>query len=209
MKPLALLCSILFLYNSTAYSQILIGGLEGNTIYSGIDSRIQYVGSEECQELSVRLEGQPAVTQFENCAFTIPYLLRDSAQLEIFNPANELVYSIMLFKDSNRPSAYLHVGNQLYLEGAIPTGGLSLLKGIKVKYACPWMEEPTVVGFNIIVVNDQDEVVACKLSGSQISDSCLSRIQRLANPRKIYVENIRHRGLHCFDRLYSIVLDIN
>jgi len=188
--------------------QILIGGIEGETIYSSVVNQIQYIGNHDCEGLSLKIEGYDNELKFENCVFEITYLKFDTSKLEIYNQFDEIIFDTILIKNKNEANGYVQVGSKLLIEGSIKESELLLLEKVRVKYECPWIKEPKIYGFNLIVVNDKGEHLSYEIEGSEIPNSKKEEIMLMDNPKRIYIDQIDWIPINCFERMNSIVLEI-
>ena len=189
-------------------SQILIGGEGGNIIYSSVVNIVEYIGDDDCQGLSIKLEGYDKKINFENCAFEITYLKFDTSRLEIVNKLDSIVFDTILIKNINSAKGYLQVGSKLLMQGSIEKKELKWLEKIEVKYECPWIKAPEIYGFNLIVLKEEGEYLSYAIKGSEIPNNCRKEISSMNNPQRIYIEQINWMPISCFEKMNSIVLDI-
>jgi hypothetical protein len=205
------LISILFLsilFQMNGISQILIGGKAGNIVYSSVVNQIKYIGNYNCDKLKVKIEGYDEEMKFKNCNLEITYLKLDTSRLEIKDEVGETIFDTILIKNRNDAKGYIQIGERLLITGKINKKDLQLLDQIKVKYACPWLREPKVYGFKLIIVNDKREYLSFDIIGNKILDIYKDEILLMKNPLRIYIEQINWVPINCFEKINSIVLEI-
>jgi len=206
-KLLFILVLVMF-FHVSGRSQILIGGKEGNTIYSSAKNHVQYIGDYDCKELLVRIEGYDEKIDFENCGFKIYYLRFDTSRLELVNKQGVVVFDTILIKNENEVKGFLQVGDKLLAGGSIQKKELRLLDKVKAKYECPWLE-PQVYGFFFLIVNDKEEYIAYKINGAEIPRGYIDEIMQMPDPTKIYIEQINWGPfIRCSETINSIVIEI-
>lgn len=208
MNRFELIFTLLIVFNITAKCQILIGDIEGNTIYSSVVNRIQYIGNHDCEGLSVKIEGYDDEINFQNCTFEITYIKFDTSRLEIYNQFGKIIFDTILIKNENEAKGYVQVDGKSLIGGSIKESELQFLEKVRVKYECPWTREPIIYGFNLIIVNDKGGYLSYEISGSEISNSIKKEIMLMDNPKKIYIEQISWKPISCFEGMNSIVLEI-
>jgi len=193
---------------SPGKSQILIGGREGNSIYSFANNKITYNGSENCEKLTAKIEGYDKEFKFIDCTIEIRHLKVDSSKIEIINQEGVTVFDTILVRNLNEAKAYLQIGEKLLLEGMILKSELTSIDGLSIRYACPWMDERPIIGFGLILVDKNGEYLLYEILGNKIPEKYKSEMLMMKDPIALYIENIRWRSISCNGTTNSIVLEI-
>ena len=199
---------LLVAFSSHGLGQITIDGREGNVVYSSVVNTIRYTGMDDCTGLTAKIEGLEKERSFVDCKFEITGLIQDTSGLVIKNNSGAVLFDTLLIKNKNRATAYLHIGDGLFLEGSINKKNLGKAEGIRVKYACPWIEEPKIYGFHLIITEKSGAFRQYEISGGRIPKRIRDEISGLKEPNRIYIEQINWVPIGCFESINGIVMDI-
>ncbi|MCB0640516.1 MAG: hypothetical protein KDC44_02715 [Phaeodactylibacter sp.] len=206
--PQVFLLTLLLLSSVSAIGQITIEGQNSTCICTGFGNTVQYVGDKNCSELYALVEGYTAPFYFENCRFDLFGIPQDSAKLEILDQQGKVVFDTLLTRVEMDPVAYLEVDSMLIVEGAMNKSQLNRIRGIKARYACPWLTEAKVKGFSLVLLDEADQMLEYQVQGSRIPEKYRVQLTTIEKPKYLYIFEIDWIPVGCGEQMNAMIFEI-
>lgn len=99
----------LMLISTSSWAQIQIEGQNNTCICNGLGNTITYVGDADCSGLQAYVEGFTDPFYFENCAFVLHGIQKETARFELRDQSGAVLLDTILQRVAMNPVAYLEV----------------------------------------------------------------------------------------------------
>lgn len=189
-------------------SQIMIEGREERKIYNSITNNIELTSIENCENLYIEIEEFKEPIIPVDCKFSINHLKKDTSKMWIKNTNDEILYEIKLERIQLEAKSYININNKMMIGGQISKEELSKINGVEIAYNCPWIKSK-IRKYQLTILEDNGKSATYEVLGEKIPDKIKYEITILKNPKAIYIDNIDWKPITCFEKMNSILLEID